>query len=499
MTTMEDKTVAPAEPQTTDDGRADKVEDTIKLVILAAIMLAALAASFTHMKDWTMTWLPPQTPEWFGWANAVISELIPLASTLSLRKRLRQGKPLMSYALFILLGGAVLSLAAQLSAVGADASLSAKFLAALPSIAFLFLSKLVMGDLDSGRKHAEIEADRERRLAAERKTQAEVLQASRAETAAARRELAETVKALQAETARIVAETAARADAETRAEQEALRAETEAETRAEISARAEAEISARAEAVAQAQEAARVAEQRAAEQSEAARLAEGRLAEARDAADRAAAARTLAEQQLTEQMQQVTTVAEQVERALQEQIDVLTEQSLQAEARVDELTEQLRVVELQRDEAQAFAERQAAARVRAETDIEAAVEARDAAVAEADRLRQRLARQAEIRPRRLAEISAGPGAQISQVSGRKPLAAVTAFPVELTDELPTVEKVAPETVARILAARAQNPTAGTTELAELTGISDRTCRRVVNAVPADVVANVLALTASRVA
>src|SRR5207237_4632697 len=77
-----------------NDSRADKVEDTVKLVVLVAIMGAALAASFTHMKDWTLHWMPEGTPEWFGWANAVISELLPLVATLSLRKRLRQGKKL---------------------------------------------------------------------------------------------------------------------------------------------------------------------------------------------------------------------------------------------------------------------------------------------------------------------------------------------------------------------------------------------------------------------
>lgn len=472
-------------------GRTDKVEDTIKLIILAAIMLAALAASFTHMKQWTMTWLPAGTPEWFGWANAIISELVPLAATLSLRKRLRQGKPLMSYALFILLGGAALSLAAQLSAVGADASTSAKFLAALPALAFLFLSKLVMGDLDSGRKHKEIEADRERRLAAERQQQAEILQKSRSETTAARRELAETAQALRAETTRIVAETEARAEAEIRAEQAAVRAETEAAARVEISTRAEAEISTHRAAVVEAREAARVAEQRAAEQSEAARLAEGRLAEARDAADRAAAARTLAEQRLADEVRQLTGASEQVERELRQQIDVLAEQALQAEARIDELTELVQVAEVKLDNAQAIVERQAAARARAEQDLAGAIAARDEAVDEVGRLRARVARQAEIRTRPQADISGAGRPGIGRVSGRKSLMAV---PADLPADLPEVETVAPETVALVLAARQQHPDANNGRLAELTGFSAKTIGKVVRTVPAHVVDQVLALT-----
>ncbi|WP_025620663.1 hypothetical protein [Salinispora cortesiana] len=300
--------------------RADKVEDTIKVVILMAIMAAALAAAFTHMKDWTMEWMPEGTPEWFGWANAVISELLPLVATLSLRKRLRQGKKLWSYALVVLLAGAVLSLAAQLSAVGSDASWSAMFLACLPSLAFLFLSKLVLGDLDGGRKHAEIVAERQRRAAAEAQARAEEVRVARAETAAARAAQAEAETTARAEAARAEAETAARAEAETALAEAETRAAAEAEARAEIEASTEAEIAtcAEAETQARADADAEAAQQRAVEAVQAQRLAEGRLAEARDAADRAAAARMLAEQTCAEQVRVLTEVSEQAERDSQQ-------------------------------------------------------------------------------------------------------------------------------------------------------------------------------------
>ena len=35
------------------------------------------AASFTHVHDWTMHNSPAGTGNWFGWANAMVSELIP--------------------------------------------------------------------------------------------------------------------------------------------------------------------------------------------------------------------------------------------------------------------------------------------------------------------------------------------------------------------------------------------------------------------------------------
>ncbi|WP_420118130.1 hypothetical protein [Micromonospora sp.] len=472
--------------------RADKVEDTVKLVILIAIMLAALAASFTHMKDWTLHWMPHDTPQWFGWANAVISELLPLVATLSLRKRLRQGKSLWSYALAVLLAGAVLSLAAQLSAVGANASWSARFLACLPSLAFLFLSKLVMGDLDSGRKHAEIEADRQRQAAAEAARRAEEVRAARAETAAARRAQAEAEEAARVETARADTETAARVAAETRAAEAETRATVEAETRAEIEAAAEAEIAAHAAAAAEAAEAVRVAEQRAAAETEAARLAEGRLVEARDAADRAAAARVVAEQTAAAQVRTLTDAAEQAERDFQHALADARYTAQTAQDRAVELDDAVRALRAQLDQAQRFAEQQVTARAIAEQESQAIKDVRDGLVNELERTRRALARAQE-----RAETGGTRQPEIVRPSARKSLASA---PATLPDNLPEVDKVRPETVALILAARAENPNATQAELAEITTISDRTIRRVLNAVPAEIVGQALELTSgSRVA
>lgn len=466
--------------------RADKVEDTVKLVILMAIMAAALAAAFTHMKDWTMEWMPEGTPEWFGWANAVISELVPLVATLSLRKRLRQGKKLWSYALVVLLAGAVLSLAAQLSAVGSDASWSAMFLACLPSLAFLFLSKLVLGDLDGGRKHAEIEAERQRRAAAEAETQAEELRVARAETAAARAEQAETAARAEAETARAEAEAAARAEAETGRAEAETRAAAEAETRAEIEAATEAEIAACERVAAEAREDAQAAQQRAAEAVQTQRLAEGRLAEARDAADRAAAARMLVEQTAAEQVRVLTEAFEQAERESQQALAEARYTAQSAQDRATELDDTVRALRAQLDEAQRFAERQATARALAEQEAQTVAEAREGAVNELERTRRALAR-AQEKP----EIRSGRRAEIVAPADRKSLAAVAA---PLPEGLPEVDKVRPETVALVLAARAENRDATQAELNAATGVSVRTISRVLNAVPADVVGRVLELT-----
>lgn len=332
----------------------------------------------------------------------------------------------------------------------------------------------------TGRTGKEIAAAEE---AAQR---AEELRAARAETAAARAAQAEAEKAARAETARAEAETAARVEAETRAAEAEARAQAEAETRAEIEAATEAEIAAHAQAAAEVREAAKDAEQRAAAAIEAARLAEGRLAEARDTADRATAARVIAERTATEQIQMLTDAAEQAERDYQDALAAARVDARAAQDRAAELDEMLRAVRAQLEEAQRFAERQAAARAFAEQEAEAIKAARDAMVNELERTRRALARAQE-----KAETGSGRQPEILRPAGRKSLASV---PAELPANLPEVDKVRPETVAIVLTARAENPDATQAALAEITGISDRTIRKVLNAVPAEIVGRVLELT-----
>jgi MFS family permease len=162
--------------------RTDAAEDVAKGLIVLLVAAAALGASFTHVHDWTVRMLvaavegsTPGDMTWYGWANACISELVPLAGLLSLRRRIASGMGLRSYALGLVLAGAVLSIGAQLAWVKGtgSVSVSAAFLAMLPAMAFIALSKLVMSDLDVIRK---------RKLDAERSARAE------AEEAAARAE-----------------------------------------------------------------------------------------------------------------------------------------------------------------------------------------------------------------------------------------------------------------------------------------------------------------------
>ncbi|RQW99452.1 DUF2637 domain-containing protein, partial [Micromonospora globispora] len=121
--------------------RTERVEGLVLVVILLLVAGFAGAASFTHVKDWTLDNSPPGTGEWFGWANAVISELIPTAALLTIRRRRRTGGPI-GYPMFLLAAAVALSLAAQLAV--AKPSLSGWLLSAVPALAFIGLSKLVL-------------------------------------------------------------------------------------------------------------------------------------------------------------------------------------------------------------------------------------------------------------------------------------------------------------------------------------------------------------------
>ncbi|GAA1505567.1 hypothetical protein GCM10009827_018990 [Dactylosporangium maewongense] len=117
----------------------------VESVVLAAIVLVvagmAGAASFTHVHDWTMANSPAGTADWFGWANAAISELVPIACALVIRRRRRTGESTL-YPFAVLTAAVVLSLSAQLAV--AKPGISGGLLAAVPALAFMALVKLVL-------------------------------------------------------------------------------------------------------------------------------------------------------------------------------------------------------------------------------------------------------------------------------------------------------------------------------------------------------------------
>lgn len=121
--------------------RGTRVEGAVLVLILLTVAGFAGAASFTHVKDWTLDNSPAGTGIWFGWANAVISELVPIACLLTIRRRRRTGAPI-GYPLFLLIAAASLSLAAQLAV--AKPGISGWLLSAVPALAFMALVKLVL-------------------------------------------------------------------------------------------------------------------------------------------------------------------------------------------------------------------------------------------------------------------------------------------------------------------------------------------------------------------
>ncbi|HEY0696672.1 MAG TPA: hypothetical protein VGD43_02555, partial [Micromonospora sp.] len=121
--------------------RSERVEGLVLVIILLIVAGFAGAASFTHVKEWTLDNSPPGTGQWFGWANAAISELIPAAALLTIRRRRRTGGPI-GYPMFLLVCAVSLSLAAQLAV--AKPGVSGWLLSAVPALAFLGLSKLVL-------------------------------------------------------------------------------------------------------------------------------------------------------------------------------------------------------------------------------------------------------------------------------------------------------------------------------------------------------------------
>src|SRR5690349_1569777 len=106
------------------------------------------AASFTHVHDWTMRNVPPGTGGWFGWANAVISELTPTAAALEIRRRKRHGQSI-AYPTTVLILAAALSLTAQVAQ--ATPTPTGWLVAAIPALAFLALTKLVLSRTPTAR------------------------------------------------------------------------------------------------------------------------------------------------------------------------------------------------------------------------------------------------------------------------------------------------------------------------------------------------------------
>lgn len=118
-----------------------RMESVVQVGILLVVGVISGAASFTHVHDWTMANSPAGTDDWFGWANAIISELTPIAAGLEARRRARIGQSI-TYPVALLVAAVVLSLAAQVAV--AKPSITGWLISAVPALAFMALVKLVI-------------------------------------------------------------------------------------------------------------------------------------------------------------------------------------------------------------------------------------------------------------------------------------------------------------------------------------------------------------------
>jgi hypothetical protein len=140
VTTTPVSTTDTASPTPT---RVERLQDGTLLLIVLLVGLMAGAASFNHVHDWTLDNSPNGTADWFGWANAVISELIPTASLIEIGRRRRRTPrhAKIGYPMVLLVAAVSVSLTAQLAV--ARPSVFGWMVSALPALAFFALSKLV--------------------------------------------------------------------------------------------------------------------------------------------------------------------------------------------------------------------------------------------------------------------------------------------------------------------------------------------------------------------
>ncbi|GAB3823858.1 hypothetical protein ACFPIJ_62685 [Dactylosporangium cerinum] len=118
----------------------DRLTDGLLICIVLLVGVMAGAASFTHVHDWTMHNSPDGTKDWIGWANAVITELIPTAALIVIARRRKTGASI-GYPMFLLVAAVGASLTAQLAV--AVPTVFGWLVSALPALAFFALSKLV--------------------------------------------------------------------------------------------------------------------------------------------------------------------------------------------------------------------------------------------------------------------------------------------------------------------------------------------------------------------
>jgi hypothetical protein len=129
---------------TTGAPAGERLEGVAQVTIMLVIGGMAGAASFTHVHDVAVA---HGQPDWIGWADAVVVELMSIALGLELRRRARSRRPT-GFVLTALVTFIVVSLSAQV--VEAEPSVIGWLAAALPALGFLVLAKVVLSRTAAG-------------------------------------------------------------------------------------------------------------------------------------------------------------------------------------------------------------------------------------------------------------------------------------------------------------------------------------------------------------
>src|SRR6266511_3049340 len=124
--------------------RGERAEGVVQVLILLTIGSMAAAASFTHVHNVAAS---HGQPGWLAWADAVVLELMSIATGLEIRRRHRTGQPV-GFVVWVLVGAVALSLSAQV--VEAERSVIGWLAAALPAAGFLALVKIVLSRRPAG-------------------------------------------------------------------------------------------------------------------------------------------------------------------------------------------------------------------------------------------------------------------------------------------------------------------------------------------------------------
>ncbi len=119
-------------------GKGERAESIAQVLILLVVGGMAAAASFTHVHNVAAS---HGQPGWLAWADAVVLELMSIATGLEIRRRHRAGQAA-GFVLWVLVAAVALSLSAQV--VEAERSVVGWIAAALPALGFLASVKIVL-------------------------------------------------------------------------------------------------------------------------------------------------------------------------------------------------------------------------------------------------------------------------------------------------------------------------------------------------------------------